>query len=72
MWKKVKEWAILPKEKESIGLQVPITTIEYSEEVKIFVQKAYKHYCEQCDQFYKSIAGAAVHKRLKHNKTYDK
>lgn len=40
--------------------------IEYSQEVKVFLEKAYKRYCVICDTFFKNNAGAASHKTIKH------
>lgn len=35
-------------------------------EMKLFLEKAQKHYCEICDKFYKDVRGAKAHIRFKH------
>ena len=63
--KRIKNWAWKPEPPEGT---IRASEVFYSTEVKAFLEKAYKRYCATCDIFFKSNAGAAVHKRLKHNK----
>lgn len=80
MWKTIKNWAIV-KPKDALINEINSQAvdlaelkpkledkIEYSEDVNRFLGLAIAHYCGICNMFYKSEAGAAVHKRLKHNK----
>lgn len=72
MWLIIKKWAwkteppTTPSDRLIHIVDATGSTVSYSQEVREFLDKAYKRYCADCDRFFDKSHALTMHRRFKH------